>query len=90
MIKTKTRQGEAWTNFQLLPEEYRLAAEANARAAMLRATEGIGADAFAPEPAPENAAVADAAAERYRAAFDAPAGYEPFPEYPDAVRMMRR
>ena len=89
-VKTKTRQGEAWTNFQLLPEEYRLAAEANARAAMLRATEGIGADAFAPEPAPENAAVADAAAERYRAAFDAPAGYEPFPEYPDAARMMRR
>jgi hypothetical protein len=89
-VKTKTRQGEAWTNFQLLPEEYRLAAEANARAAMLRATEGIGADAFAPEPASENAAVADAAAERYRAAFDAPAGYEPFPEYPDAVRMMRR
>ena len=88
-MKTKTRQGEAWTNFQLLPEEYRLAAEANARAAMLRATEGIGADAFALEPAPENAAVADAAAERYRAAFDAPAGYEPFPEYPDAVRMMR-
>jgi hypothetical protein len=66
-VKTKTRQGEAWTNFQLLPEEYRLAAEANARAAMLRATEGIGADAFAPEPASENAAVADAAAERYRA-----------------------
>ena len=24
------------------------------------------------------------------AAFDAPAGYEPFPEYPDAVRLMRR
>ena len=87
-MKTKTRQGEAWTNFQLLPEEYRLAAEANARAAMLRAIEGIGADAFAPESAPENAAVADAAASR--AAFDAPAGYEPFPEYPDAVRMMRR
>lgn len=90
-MKTKTRQGEAWTNFQLLPEEYRLAAEANARAAMLSATEGIGADAFAPEPAPENAAVADAAAERYRTAKnDAPAGYEPFPEYPDAARMMRR
>lgn len=74
-----------------MPEEYRLAAEANARAAMLSATEGIGADAFAPEPAPENAAVADAAAERYRTAFDAKnAGYEPFPEYPDAARMMRR
>ena len=72
-----------------MPEEYRLAAEANARAAMLSATEGIGTDAFAPEPAPENAANFAAAAERYRTAFDAPAGYEPFPEYPDAVRMMR-
>ena len=87
-MKTKTRQGEAWTNFQLLPEEYRLAAEANARAAMLLATEGSGAGA--PEPAPENAAAAaddDAATERDRTAF---AAYEPFPEYPDAVRMMRR
>jgi len=90
-VKTKTRQGEAWTNFQLLPEEYRLAAEANARAAMLSATEGIGTDAFAPEPAPENAANFAAAAERYRTAFDAKnAAYEPFPEYPDdETRMMR-
>ena len=75
-----------------MPEEYRLAAEANARAAMLLATEGSGAGAFAPEPAPENAAAAaaatdDAATERDRTAF---AAYEPFPEYPDAVRMMRR
>ena len=71
-----------------MPEEYRLAAEANARAAMLLATEGSGAGA--PEPAPENAAAAaadDAATERDRTAF---AAYEPFPEYPDAVRMMRR
>jgi hypothetical protein len=71
-----------------LPEEYRLAAEANARAAMLLATEGSGAGAS--EPAPENAAAAaddDAATERDRTAF---AAYEPFPEYPDAVRMMRR
>ena len=76
-----------------MPEEYRLAAEANARAAMLSATEGIGTDAFAPEPAPpENAANFAAAAERYRTAFDAKnAGYEPFPEYPDdETRMMRR
>lgn len=73
-----------------MPEEYRLAAEANARAAMLLATEGSGAGAFAPETAPENAAAAaddDAATERDRTAF---AAYEPFPEYPDAVRMMRR
>jgi hypothetical protein len=72
-----------------LPEEYRLAAETNARAAMLLATEGSGAGAFAPETAPENAAAAadDAATERDRTAF---AAYEPFPEYPDAVRMMRR
>jgi hypothetical protein len=69
-----------------LPEEYRLAAETNARAAMLLATEGSGAGAFAPETAPENAAAA-AATERDRTAF---AAYEPFPEYPDAVRMMRR
>ena len=73
-----------------MPEEYRLAAVANARAAMLLATEGSGAGAFAPETAPENAAAAaddDAATERDRTAF---AAYEPFPEYPDAVRMMRR
>ena len=72
-----------------MPEEYRLAAEANARAAMLLATEGSGAGAFAPETAPENAAAADdAATERDGTAF---AAYEPFPEYPDdAVRMMRR
>ena len=73
-----------------MPEEYRLAAETNARAAMLLATEGSGAGAFAPETAPENAAAAaddDAATERDRTAF---AAYEPFPEYPDAVRMMRR
>ena len=74
-----------------MPEEYHLAAETNARAAMLLATEGSGAGAFAPEPAPENAAAAaaddDAATERDRTAF---AAYEPFPEYPDAVRMMRR
>ena len=89
-MKTKTRQGEAWTNFQLLPEEYRLAAEANARAAMLGATDGIDADAFAPEPAPENAAVADAAAERDREVFAASAAREPFPEVSDAARMARR
>ena len=69
-----------------MPEEYRLAAEANARAAMLRATAGTDAEAFAPEPAPENAAVADAEPKRDREA----AAYEPFPEYADAVRMMRR
>ena len=72
-----------------MPEEYRLAAEANARAAMLLATEGSGAGAFAPEPAPDNAAADEnaAATERDRTAF---AAYEPFPEFPDAVRMMRR
>ena len=86
-VRGKTRQqGEAWADFQLLPEEYRLAAEANARAAMLRATAGTDAEAFAPEPAPENAAVADAEPKRDREA----AAYEPFPEYADAVRMMRR
>jgi hypothetical protein len=46
-------QGESWTNFQLLPEEYRLAAEANVRAALLNTTKSIEIDAFAPEPTPE-------------------------------------
>ena len=38
-------QGESWTNFQLLPEEYRVAAEANARAALSQAREQVGGTA---------------------------------------------
>lgn len=37
--------GESWTNFQLLPEEYRVAAEANARAALSQAREQVGGTA---------------------------------------------
>jgi hypothetical protein len=46
-------QGESWTQFQLLPEEYRVAAEANARAALQQAGEQYNDLGTEPAPAPE-------------------------------------